>query len=131
MGKERVLLNLSLDDYAEFEAKRNRTGMSKQTFVKIILSGRQPVYKIEEEVRKVLSALNHVNFASQTMTWWTPGNNLPTYDKHKENMKWLGSLISAIVARNVKWKFNNETINEKAGFVKDPALNIAKKKIKE
>ena len=78
MGKERVLLNLSLDDYAEFEAKRNRTGMSKQTFVKIILSGRQPVYRIEEEVRKVLSALNHVNFASQTMTWWTPGNNLPT-----------------------------------------------------
>lgn len=127
MSKEKVLLNLSLEDFEEFEAKRALTGMDKQHLVRVLLDGLQPFYKIEEEVSQVLSTLNSVNLDSQTMSWMAKANNFPTVNKHKENMEWLYPLISAIVQREVIWKFNNETANEKAGFTEDPAFNVATK----
>lgn len=129
MSKEKVLLNLTLEAFEEFEAKRALTGMDKQHLVRVLLNGLQPFYKIEKEVSQVLSTLNSVNLDSQTMSWMAAANKFPTANKHKENMKWLYPLISAIVQRNVKWKFNRDT-NEKAGLTKDPALNIATKENK-
>ena len=49
MSKEKVLLNLSLEDFKEFETKRALTGMDKQHLVRVLLDGLQPFYKIEEE----------------------------------------------------------------------------------
>ena len=126
MSKERVLLNLTLDDFEEFEAKRKLTGMDKQHLVRVLLNGLQPFYKIEEEVSQVLSTLNSVNLDSQTMSWMAAANKFPTANMHKANMDWLYPLISAIVQREVIWKFNKDT-NEKAGLTEDPALIVATK----
>lgn len=125
MSKEKVLLNLSLEDFEEFEAKRALTGMDKQHLVRVLLSGLQPFYKIEEEVSQVLSTLNSVNLDSQTMSWMAKANKFSTANRHLANMDWLYPLISAIVQRKVKWKFNNT--NEKAGLTEDPALIVATK----
>lgn len=126
MSKEKVLLNLSLEDFEEFEAKRALTGMDKQHLVRVLLNGLQPFYKIEEEVSQVLSTLNSVNLDSQTMSWMAKANNFPTANRHLANMDWLYPLISAIVQRKVVWKFNKET-HEKAGLTEDPALIVATK----
>lgn len=126
MSKEKVLLNLSLEDFEEFEAKRALTGMDKQHLVRVLLSGLQPFYKIEEEVSQVLSTLNSVNLDSQTMSWMAKANKFPTANHHLANMDWLYPLISAIVQRKVVWKFNKET-NEKAGLTEYPALIVATK----
>ena len=56
----------------------------------------------------MLSTLNSVNLDSQTMSWMAEANKFPTANKHKENMKWLYPLISAIVQREVIWKFNKD-----------------------
>ncbi len=130
MSKERVLLNLTLEDFEEFEAKRNLTGMDKQHLVRVLLSGLQPFYRIEKEVQEVIVALNHVNTDSMLMAWMTAANKFPTVNKHEENKKWLGKHIGSMVQREVIWKFNNETTNEKAGLTEDPALNIATKENK-
>ena len=126
MSKEKVLLNLSLEDFEEFEAKRALTGMDKQHLVRVLLNGLQPFYKIEKEVSQVLSTLNSVNLDSQTMSWMAKANKFSTANRHLANMDWLYPLISAIVQRKVIWKFNNET-NEKAGLTEDPALIVATK----
>ena len=131
MSKERILLNLSLEDFEEFEAKRELTGMDRQKLVHILLKGIEPFYKIEDEVGQVLSTLNSVNLDSQTMSWMAAANKFPTANRHKANMKWLYPLISAICMRNVKWKFNNESTNEKAGSIDGPALNFVSEKINE
>lgn len=129
MSKEKVLLNLSLENFEAFEAKRALTGMDKQHLVRVLLNGLQPFYKIEEEVSQVLSTLNSVNLDSQTMSWMAKANKFPTANRHLANMDWLYPLISAIVQRKVIWKFNNET-NEKAGLTEDPALIVATKENK-
>ena len=126
MSKERVLLNLTLKDFEEFEAKRKLTGMDKQHLVRVLLNGLQPFYKIEEEVSQVLSTLNSVNLDSQTMSWMAKANKFSTANRHLANMDWLYPLISAIVQREVIWKFNNDT-DKKAGFTEDPAFNVATK----
>lgn len=129
MSKEKVLLNLSLEDFEEFEAKRALTGMDKQHLVRVLLNGLQPFYKIEEEVSQVLSTLNSVNLDSQTMSWMAKANKFSTANRHLANMDWLYPLISAIVQRKVVWKFNKEA-NEKAGLTEDPALIVATKENK-
>ena len=126
MSKERILLNLSLEDFEEFEAKRELTGMDRQKLVHILLKGIEPFYKIEDEVSQVLSTLNSVNLDSQTMSWMAAANKFPTANRHKANMDWLYPLLSAIVQRKVVWKFNKEA-NEKAGLTEDPALIVATK----
>lgn len=123
MIEKRILLNLSLEDFEEFEAKRKLTGMDKQHLVRVLLNGLQPFYKIEKEVGQVLSTLNSVRSDSQMMFWIAAANNFPSVNKHKENIKWLGPLISAICMRNVKWKFNNAA-TENVVLTKEPALNI-------
>ena len=126
MSKERVLLNLTLEDFEEFEAKRKLTGMDKQHLVRVLLNGLQPFYKIEDEVGAIISTLNHVNTDSMVMAWMTAANKFPTVNKHEENKKWLYRYISSMVGRHVIWKFNKET-NEKAGLTEDPALIVATK----
>lgn len=125
MSKERVLLNLTLEDFEEFEAKRKLTGMDKQHIVRVLLNGLQPFYRIEKEVKEVIVTLNHVNTDSMLMAWMTAANKFPTVNKHEENKKWLGRYISSLVGRHVVWKFNNT--NEKAGLTEDPALIVATK----
>ena len=56
MSKERVLLNLTLEDFEEFEAKRKLTGMDKQHLVRVLLNGLQPFYRIEKEVKEVIDS---------------------------------------------------------------------------
>ena len=129
MSKEKVLLNLSLEDFEEFEAKRALTGMDKQHLVRVLLNGLQPFYKIEEEVSQVLSTLNSVNLDSQTMSWMAKANKFSTANRHLANMDWLYPLISAIVQREVIWKFNKDT-DKKAGLTEDPALIVATKENK-
>ena len=129
MSKERVLLNLTLKDFEEFEAKRKLTGMDKQHLVRVLLNGLQPFYKIEDEVGAIISTLNHVNTDSMVMAWMTAANKFPTVNKHEENKKWLGRYISSMVGRHVNWKFNEET-NEKAGLTEDPALIVVTKENK-
>ena len=129
MSKERVLLNLTLEDFEEFEAKRKLTGMDKQHLVRVLLNGLQPFYKIEDEVGAIISTLNHVNTDSMVMAWMTAANKFPTVNKHEENKKWLGRYISSLVGRHINWKFNEET-NKKAGLTEDPALIVVTKENK-
>lgn len=117
MSKERVLLNLTLEDFEEFESKRKLTGMDKQHLVRVLLNGLQPFYKIEEEVGKIISTLNSVNTDSMVMAWMTAANKFPTVNKHEENKKWLGRYISSLVGRHVIWKFNTDT-NRRQGLQK-------------
>ena len=129
MSKERVLLNLTLEDFEEFEAKRKLTGMDKQHLVRVLLNGLQPFYRIEKEVQEVIITLNHVNTDSMVMAWMTAANKFPTVNKHEENKKWLYRYISSMVGRHVIWIFNKET-NDKAGLTEDPALIVATKENK-
>ena len=129
MSKERVLLNLTLKDFEEFEAQRKLTGMDKQHLVRVLLNGLQPFYKIEDEVGAIISTLNHVNTESMVMAWMTAANKFPTVNKHEENKKWLYRYISSMVGRHVIWKFNKET-NEKAGLTEDHALIVETKENK-